>query len=178
MWSPAALNLHVMQETSVQSLGGEDPLEKKMSTHSSSLACRIPRTEEPSGLQSMWLQWVNHDWATFTFFQYQEKILSFSSLLLLFSCSVMPNFFPCQGLQQAMLPCPSLLPWVCSNSCPLSQWYHPAILSSIVPFSSCPQFFPVTGSFPMSQLFASGGQSIGASASSSVLPMNIQSLFL
>ena len=73
MWSPAALNLHVMQETWVRFLSGEDPLEKKMATHSSSLACRIPRTEEPSRLQSMGSQWVSHDWATFTFFQYQER---------------------------------------------------------------------------------------------------------
>ena len=71
----------------------------------------------------------------------------------------------------------SLPEWVCSNSCLLSQWYHPTILSSVAPFSSCPQSFPVSGSFPMSQLFASGGQSTGASASTSVLPMIIQSWF-
>ena len=63
------------------------------------------------------------------------------------------------------LPSPSLSPWACWNSCPLSQWGHPTISSSVVPFSSCPQFFPSSGSFPLSQLFASGGQSIGASAS-------------
>ena len=74
------------------------------------------------------------------------------------------------GLQHARLPCPSLSPGVCSNSCPLSRWCHPTISSSIVPFSSCPQSFPASGSFPMSWLFASGSQSIGASAS--VLPMN------
>ena len=66
-------------------------------------------------------------------------------------------------------------PGACSNSCPLSQWCHPTISSSVVPFSSCLQSFPASGSFPMSQFFASGGQSIGASASASVLPMNIQS---
>ena len=81
------------------------------------------------------------------------------------------------GLQHARLPCPSLSPRVCSNSCPLSQWCHPTISSSVVPFSSCPQSFPASGSFPMSQLFPSGGQSIGASASTSVLPMNIQGWF-
>ena len=77
-------------------------------------------------------------------------------------------------LQHVRLPCPSLSPRVCSNSCPLSQWCHPAISSCVVPFSSCLQFSPASGSFPMSQLFASGGQSIGASASALVLPMNIQ----
>ena len=66
--------------------------------------------------------------------------------------------------------------WV-PNSCPLSQWCHPAVSSSIIPFSSCLQSFPASGSFPMSQVFASGGQSIGASASASVLPMNIQDWF-
>ena len=78
------------------------------------------------------------------------------------------------GLQYARLPCPSPTPRAYSNSCPSNQWCHPAISSSVVPFSSCLQSFPVSGSFPMSQFFASGGQSIGASASASVLPMNIQ----
>ena len=81
------------------------------------------------------------------------------------------------GLQHARLPCPSLSHRVCSNSCPLSQWYHSTISSSVDPFSSCLQFFPASGSFPMSRLFTSGGQSIRASASASVLPMNIQGWF-
>ena len=68
-------------------------------------------------------------------------------------------------------------PRVCSNSCPLNQWCHPTISSSVATFSSCPQSFPASRSFPVSQLFASGGQSIGASASASVLPMNIQGWF-
>ena len=76
------------------------------------------------------------------------------------------------------LPCPSLSPRVCSNSCPLSQWCHPTISFSVITFSSCPQSFLATGSFPMSQLFASGGQSIGALASASILPKNIQDWFL
>ena len=81
-------------------------------------------------------------------------------------------------LQHARLPCPSLSPWVCSNSCPLSRWCHPTTSSSVAPFSSCPhQSFPASGSLPMSQLFASGGQSVRASASASVLPMNIQGWF-
>ena len=76
------------------------------------------------------------------------------------------------GLQHARLLCPSLSPGICSDSCPLSFWCHPTVLSSAAPFSSSPQSFPASGSFPMSWLFAIGGQSIEASAS--VLPMNIQ----
>ena len=77
-------------------------------------------------------------------------------------------------LQHTRLPCLSLSPRVCSNSCPLSQRCHPTISSSVAPFSFCPQSFPTSGSFPVSQLFASDGQRIGASASASVLPMKIQ----
>ena len=76
--------------------------------------------------------------------------------------------------QHARPPCPSPTPGVHSNSCPSSWWCHPAISSSVIPFSSCPQSFPASGSFKMSQLFASGGQSIGVSASTSDLPMNTQ----
>ena len=79
-----------------------------------------------------------------------------------------------RGLQHARPPCPLPTPRVYSNSCPLSQWCHPTISSSVVPFSSCPQSFPASGSLSMSQLFASGGQNTGVSASASVLPMNIQ----
>ena len=81
------------------------------------------------------------------------------------------------GPQHARLPCPSLALKVCSNSCPLSQWCHPTISSSVSPFSSCLQSLQASGSFPVSWLFASGGQSIGASASASVLSMNIQDWF-
>jgi len=77
-------------------------------------------------------------------------------------------------MQHARPPCPSLTPRVHPNPCPLSRWCHPTISSSVVPFSSCPQSFPASGSFPMSQLFASGGQSIRVSALASVLPMNTQ----
>ena len=79
--------------------------------------------------------------------------------------------------QDARPPCPSQTPRVASNSCPSSWWCHPAISSSVVPFSSCPQSFPASGSFPISQLFAWGGQSTGVSASASVLPMNTQDSF-
>ena len=76
--------------------------------------------------------------------------------------------------QHARSPCPSPTPGVYSNSCPLSRWCHPAISSSVIPFFSCPQSLPASGSFPVSQLLAWGGQSIGVSASASVLPMNTQ----
>ena len=81
------------------------------------------------------------------------------------------------ALQHARLPYPLPTPRAYSNSCPLSQWCHPTISSSVVPFSSCLQSFPASGSFPMSQLFTSGGQRIGVSVSASVLPMNIQDWF-
>ena len=86
----------------------------------------------------------------------------------------MSNSLWSHGLQHSRLPCP-LSPRVCSNWCLLSQWCHPIIFSSVVPFSSCPQSFPASGPFPVSQLFTSGGQNIGASVS--VLPMNIQDWF-
>jgi len=81
------------------------------------------------------------------------------------------------GLQHARLPCPSPTPRVCSNSCPLSRWCHPTISSSVIPFSFHLQSFPASGSFPMSQFLASCCQSIGVSASASVLPMNNQGWF-
>ena len=97
--------------------------------------------------------------------------------MLLFSQSVVFNSLRPHGLQHARLPCPSPSPGAGSNPCPLSRWCHPTISSSVINFSSCSQSFPAPGSFPMSQLFPSGGQSIGASASASVLPMNIQDWF-
>ena len=96
---------------------------------------------------------------------------------LLFSHSVMSNSLWPHGLQHTRPPCSSSSPGACSNSCPLSWWCHPIISSFVVPFSSCFQSFPASGSFLMSQFFASGRQSIGASASVSVLPMNIQNWF-
>ena len=89
----------------------------------------------------------------------------------------MSNSLRPQGIQPAGLPCPSPSSRVCSNSCSLSQWCHQTISSSVAHFSFCLQSFPASGSFLMSELFASGGQSIGASASASVLPMNIQDWF-
>ena len=91
-----------------------------------------------------------------------------------FSRSVVSGSLRPHESQHARPPCPSPTPGVHPNSCPLSQWCHPAISSSVIPYSSCPQSFPASESFPMSQLFASGGQSIGVSALASVLPKNIQ----
>ena len=91
-----------------------------------------------------------------------------------FSCSVKSDFLRPHELQHTRPPCPSPTPGVYSNSCPLSQWCHPTISSSVVPFSSCPQSFLASGSFQMSQLFTSGGQNIWVLASTSVLPMNTQ----
>ena len=98
-------------------------------------------------------------------------------LLLSFSCSVVSDSLQPHRLQHAKHPCPSPTPGACSNSCPSSQWFHPTISSSVTPFSSCLRSFPAPRSFPMSWLFLSGGQSTGASASASVLPMNIQGWF-
>ena len=104
---------------------------------------------------------------------WEDPILTGSSVQLLsLSDSLRPH-----GLQHTRPPCPSPAPGFYLNSCPLSQWRHPTIWSSIVPFSSCLQSFPASGSFQMSQFFASGGQSIGVSASASVLPMNSQDWF-
>ena len=110
---------------------------------------------------------------------WKECVLMFfgCSLLLLFSCQFVSDSLQPHGLQHTRLLHLSLSPGVCSNSCPLSWWCHPTISSSVEPFSSCLQSFPASGSFPMSQFFTPGGQIIGASASASILPMNIQDWF-
>ena len=99
---------------------------------------------------------------------------SYLNISVQFSCLVMSSSLWPHGEQHTRLPCPSSTPGACSNSCPLSQWCHPTITSSVVPFSFRLQSFPASGSFPRSKLFTSGGQSIGVSASVSVLHMNIQ----
>ena len=93
--------------------------------------------------------------------------------LVQFSCSVTSNSLQPHGLQHTKLPCPPPIPGAYSNSRPVSRWCHPTISSSVVPFSSWFQSFPASGTFPMSQYFTSGGQSIGASASGTALPANI-----
>ena len=101
-------------------------------------------------------------------------IYIFSSVQL--SHSAVSESLRPHGLQHTRLPCPSPS-WAYSNSCPLSQWWHPTISSSVISFSFCLQSFPASGSFPMSQFSASGGQSFGVSSSASVFPMNIQDWF-
>ena len=107
----------------------------------------------------------------------RHRILWLIFQLVQFSCSVMSDSLRPHELQHTRPPCPSPTPGVYPNSCPLSQWCHLTISSSVVPFSSCLQSFPTSGSFQTSQFFASGGQNIGVSASTSVLPMNIQDWF-
>ena len=102
---------------------------------------------------------------------------SWGDISVQFSRSVVSDSLRPHEPQHTRPPCPSPTPRVYPNSCPSSQWCHPTISSSVVPFSSCPQSFPTSRSFQMSQLFASGGQSIGISASTSVLPMKIQDWF-
>ena len=138
-----------------------------MATHSSILSWKIPWTEKPGLLQSIWLQRVRHDWVTNTHIHRYIVVQWLSA-----SDSGRPH-----KLQHARFPYPSPSPWVCSDSCLLSRWCHPTISSSVAPFSSCPQAFPALGSFPVSQIFASCGQSPGASTPTSVLPMNIQGWF-
>ena len=106
---------------------------------------------------------------------YIYSILCIFVIVVALSCPILCNPLDC--MQHTKLFCLSPSPRACSNSCPSSQWRHPIISSSVNPFSTCLQFFPVSGSFLMSQLFASGGQSIGASAPASVLPMNTQNWF-
>ena len=114
---------------------------------------------------SLWLlRILSPTWMLDTF-----QSIQFSSLQSVMSDSLQPH-----EPQHARPLCPSPTPWVHPNPCPLSRWCHPAISSSVIPFSSCPQSFPTSESFPMNQLFTSGGQSIGVSASASVLPMNTQ----
>jgi len=115
-----------------------------------------------------WVQILLHG------FKSQSQVDSFSSSSAQFSRSVVSDSLWPHEPQHARPPCPSPTPGVHPNPRPLSRWCHPTISSSVVPFSSCPQSYPASGSFQMSQLFASGGQSIGVSASTSVLPMNTQ----
>ena len=162
-----------------------------MAIHSSIFAWKIPWREEPVGLQSIGSERVIHDractssllikvWtgpATLALPGHLWKKWNhrphtqFSSVAQ--SC---PTLCDPHGLQHARPPCLSPTLRVYSNSCP-SQWCHPTISSSVIPFSSCLQSFPASGSFQMSQFFARGGQSIGVSASASVLPMNTQDWF-
>ena len=118
-----------------------------------------------------WRQWGNLFWGAPKSLQVVTAAPAAAK-----SLQLCPTLWPHKP-QHTRPPCPSPTPRAHPNPCPLSRWCHPTISSSIVPFSSCAQSFPAAGSFQMSQLFASGGQSIGVSASTSVLPMNIQDWF-
>ena len=123
-------------------------------------------------LQADSLPWVTRETLIF--------IPSIKNLLISsvqFSHSVVSDSLQPHEPQHARPPCPSPTPGVHPNPCPLCRWCHPTISSSLIPFSSCPQSFPASGSFQTSQLFTSGGQSIGVSASTSVFPLNIQDWF-
>ena len=141
----------------------------------------------------MELQTVGHNWATIIFTMLNLRLLIYkfdacfqimiywsenqSLQLIQFHHSVMSDCLWLHGLQQARLTFPSPTPRIYSNSCPLSQWCHPTISFSIIPFSSSLHFFPASAYFPMSQFFTLGGQSIRVFASASVIPMNIQDWF-
>ena len=149
-----------------------------------------PLTTEETEVQKGWLTWRAHSYH-FAKLGLESGVLTSSSMpthsyrksgnqTLNFCCSVAKSCLTIcdpHGLQYTTLPSPSLSPRVCSDSCTLSQWCYLTFSFSIVSFSFRPQSFPASGSFPRSQLFTSGGQSIGASASASVLPMNIQGWF-
>ena len=131
-------------------------------------------------LQARILEWVTiscNKYNLLHWWIYLHKDRGYGFVLFLFSCSVTSNSQRPYVLQHTRLLCPSSSPRICSNSCPLSQWCHPAISSSVVPFSSSLQSLPASESFLMSWLFTSGSQSIGILASASVLPMNIQGWF-
>ena len=130
------------------------------------------------------LEWLNfprkvkfNRWQRSCLFLFAPQHLAYRSPSVQFSLSVVSDSLWPHGLQHTRLPFSSPTPGVYSNSCPLSWWCHPAISSSVIPFSSRLQSFPASGSLPMSQFLTSGGQSIGVSASASVLPMNIQDWF-
>ena len=125
-------------------------------------------------LLCLWLWWL-HDCICENSQNHSPKSVRFACVVVVQLLSCIWLFVTPLSLQHTRLPCPLLSPRVSSNSCPSSWWCHPTTSSSAAPFSSCPQSFPASGSFPESWLFASGGQSIGASAS--VLPMDIQGWF-
>ena len=123
-----------------------------------------------------WRSWIRLQWESHEAFTEENNLDNYyvAYTTFMFSCSVMSDSLWPHGLQHASLPCPSPSPSACSNSCPLSWWYHPTTSSSVVPFSSWLQSFSGSESFPMNHLFTSGGQRIGDSAS---VPMSIQDWF-
>ena len=156
----------------VGSLGGEDPLEEGMAIHSSILG--------PGESYGHWtwrasVHRIAKSWTRLK--QLSSSSSPFGHLQVQISRSVLSDSLRPHELQHSRLPCPSLTPAVCSNSCPSSQWCHPTISSSVVPFSPCLQSLPASGFFPVSQFFKPGSQRIRTSASASVFTMNIQDWF-
>ena len=156
-----------------------------MATHSGILTWKIPCTEEPGRLQSVGTQRIRHDWAwshasTHTRMHAFKLGTQFPRIPSLydsrFVLQLLSGVWLCDSMDCSTLGFPPS-PGVCSKSCPLSQWCHLNISSSVAPLSSCPKSFPASRPFPVSQLLALGGRSIGASASTSVLPVNIQGSF-
>ena len=145
----------LIEETWVRSLNQEDPLEEGVANHSSTLAWRIPWTEEPGDLQSLESQRVGHDWSDLAYMQASKRssmfhVASFpnsSHISSVQSLSCVRLFVTPWIVAHARLPCPSPTPGACSNSCSSSRWCHPIISSSVVPFSSCLQSFPVSWYF-------------------------------
>ena len=148
-------------------MGSQFP-DQGLSSHSPHCKAVSQLLEHQGRLQLLLLLLMKSNWSI------KNKLHHQKFMSVQFSRSVLYDSLRPHGLQHARPPCPSPTPGAYSNSCPLSWWRHPAISSSVIPFSSCPQSFPASGSFPMNQLFVSGGQSIGVSASASVLPMNAQ----
>ena len=122
----------------------------------------------------LWKEFPKYSPSGYNSWDFHQKSIILIGSSVQFSLSVVSDSLRPHGPQHASPPCPSPTPGVHPNPCPLSWWCHPTISSSVVPFSSCPQSFPAWGSFQMSQLFASGGQSIGVWALASVLAMNTQ----
>ena len=145
-------------------------------SHSLPHALVLPILEsQPQGL--IWPRWNAPDPVVIICAHYATYVSFLVFFIVIVQSFICVHCLWPHGLQHARLSCPSPTPGVYSNSCPLSRWCHPIISSSVVPFSSCLQSFPIPRSFPMCQFFTSGGQSIGVSASASVLPMNIQDWF-
>ena len=135
----------------------------------------IPSVPEAAQLVPIVLSLTSQNLHSWAFSRVPEIALPLQRILIV--VQLLSGIWLCNPMdprKHARLPCPSLSLGVCSNLCPWSRWCHPTISSSVIPFSPGPQSFPTSGSFPMTQLFASGGQSIGASASASVLLVNIQ----
>ena len=145
-------------------------------TLSTSCPCLV-QLQKLKAETSLMVQWLNSSCQCkgHGFIPGQRTKISYATVQ--FSCPVISESLRTQGMQHARPPCPSITPGDYSNSCPSSQWCHPTISSSVIPFSSHLQSFPASGSFQMSYFFPSGGRSIGVSASASVLPMNIQDWF-